>query len=72
MDFKILRRQFTATGGSEDPLNDDPLTSKYMPSYKYVAIITKDNGTQFVRSFRTKREALELVKNITAKNKILK
>lgn len=54
--YKIERRQFTATGGAEDPLNQSPLTSKYMPSYKYCVVNYADKD-ETIRTFRTRKDA---------------
>lgn len=54
--WKIVRRQFTATGGSKDPLNDSPVTSKYMKSYKY-CVINYSHKKEYIPVFKTKKEA---------------
>jgi hypothetical protein len=58
--MKVARRQFTAKNfpeGSEErqTLNCDPLTSEYMPSYRYSLRNDDDSKTPF--SYRTKTEA---------------
>ena len=53
-DIVIVRRTFE---GKIDPSkNDDPVTSKYMPSHK-VAVVYMKNGKRAVETFATKSEA---------------
>lgn len=60
MIYKPMRRTFEAAKypvGSADRtrLNCDPLTSEYMPSYRYV--VRGENGEKTPYSHRTKAEA---------------
>lgn len=55
----VHRRTFEAKNhpkGSDERkrLNEDPVTSEYMPSYRYAAI-----GDNYRLSFRSKKEAME-------------
>lgn len=59
--YTVHRRTFGATRypkGSPEraKLNENALTSEYMPSYRYL-VVDRDNPRQ-TRSFRTKREAI--------------
>ena len=60
--YEIKRRTFE---GKTDPSkNDNSLTSKYMPSYKYWLKITFPQSAQpHTNCFRTKREAEESYAN---------
>lgn len=50
----VVRRVFS---GKFDPsMNDDPVTSKYMPSHKF-AVVYFENGKRMVRTCTTKAEA---------------
>lgn len=57
----ILKRTFKAktaqTEQERQILNCDPLTSEYMPSYKYV--LRNDDGTKTSFTYRTKAEAIK-------------
>lgn len=54
-DIVVVRRTFE---GKNDPTkNDDPVTSKYMPSHK-VAVVYMKNGEKFVQTFATKADAV--------------
>lgn len=65
--MKILRRTFEAKNypkGSEERkhLNENPTTSEYMPSYKYIVEYLPKGSIfeltrPFTRDFRTKKEA---------------
>ena len=59
-NYKILRRQFTAKGASEDKLNKCVYTSKYMPSYKYC--IQDDKGNFLLKTFVKKSQAVDYIK----------
>jgi len=50
----LVKRTFE---GSKDPTkNDDPVTSKYMPSHKIAVVYTK-NGKRAVETFATRADA---------------
>ena len=57
-NYIIESRQFTATGGAEDPLNLSPLTSKYMPSYKFCVVNYADKD-ETIHTFKTRKDAIE-------------
>lgn len=50
----IVRRKFE--GRTDPSKNNDPLTSKYMPSYRY-AVVYERYGKQRVDCFPTKAQA---------------
>jgi hypothetical protein len=59
--MKIQRRTFEANkypkGSPErNRLNEDPLTSEYMPSYRYIEFIGPEKHKVL---FRTKKEAID-------------
>lgn len=59
MGYRIKRRTFE---GKTDPTkNDDSLTSKYMPSYKYWIEVEFEDGNKRTDTRPTKRECLEFV-----------
>lgn len=53
-DAILVKRTFE---GAKDPSkNDDPVTSKYMPSHK-VAVVYMKNGKRAVETFATRADA---------------
>jgi hypothetical protein len=55
ISLTIKRRTFE--GKTNPKANNNSLTSKYMPSYKYWSEITYENGQKITNCHRTKREA---------------
>ena len=57
VSYEIKKRTFE---GETDPTkNFDPLTSKYMRSYKYWIEVTFKNGTKSQETFSTKRNCID-------------
>jgi len=52
-------KQRTFEGKNNPSKNDDPLTSKYMPSYKYHLDIGYEDGRHASGTHRTKKQAQE-------------
>ena len=60
VQFEIKRRTFE--GKADSSKNDQALTSKYMPSQKYIAFYTvqsEDNTYSYNKCYTTKKEAEE-------------
>jgi len=63
MTEQVFKRTFEASkypkgSTARQRLNESVITSEYMPSYKYCVI-----GARSSNAYRTKREALEAIKN---------